>query len=419
MSLGSGLLPSLNQRLPRAPQAGELAVVASRAGVGKSGFLVQLALDALDAGQRIVHLTLAEGLDDLRRRYIGIGAADALRNPNLLLQSYPDVRQLDVETLRKAKEQIWQPLGLAEPNLILLDGLGWSAEDQAELAALKQLAASCSAVLWTTALTHRHENSPERKRLPRPLDERGEASDLILSLEPEGNRIRLHLLMAYGHMHTPDPRSPVADDPIDILLERTWLKPISSETQDHLSPADCLLLSGGAEGAEAAFGEEAARAGVSERNFSFDGHDPVRSNGLVMLSDDELALGKVSWSYLKTHMGRDYKNDPKLQRVLQSIWHQVNPAGEVFAVGQLQADGTAKGGTGWAVELARHLKKPVWVFDQEDQSWSSWFVAQQRWQPCDDPIITCKHFAGSGTRHLNEAGRQAIRGLFERSFPTD
>ena len=419
MGLGSGLLPSLNQRLPREPQAGELAVVASRAGVGKSGFLVQLALDALDAGQQVVHLTLAESLDDLRRRYTGAGAGDALRKANLLLQSYPDVRHLDVETLRRAKQQIWEPLGLAEPSLILLDGLGWSEKDQAELGALKQLAASSKSVLWTTALTHRHECSPDRKRLPNPLDKRGEASDLILSLEPEGKRLRLHLLMAYGRMHIPDPRSPVADDPIDILLERTWLRPISSDTQHNLRPSDCLLLSGGAAGAEAAFGEEAERAGVPERNFSFDGHEPKRSNGQVLLSEDDLALGKVSWRYLKSHMRRDYKNDPKLQRVLQSIWHQVNPAGEVFAVGQLQADGTAKGGTGWAVELARHLKKPVWVFDQEDKSWSSWFVAQQRWQPCDDPIITCKHFAGSGTRHLSKAGRQAIRDLFDRSFPPD
>ena len=71
MSLGSGLLPSLRQRLPREPEAGELVLVSARAGVGKSGFLVQLALDALDAGQRVAHLTLAEGLEDLRRRDTG------------------------------------------------------------------------------------------------------------------------------------------------------------------------------------------------------------------------------------------------------------------------------------------------------------------------------------------------------------
>ena len=53
------------------------------------------------------------------------------------------------------------------------------------------------------------------------------------------------------------------------------------------------------------------------------------------------------------------------QKILQTIWHQVATAGEVFVVGRLQEDDTVKGGTGWAVELARHFKKPLFVFDQE------------------------------------------------------
>jgi hypothetical protein len=32
------------------------------------------------------------------------------------------------------------------------------------------------------------------------------------------------------------------------------------------------------------------------------------------------------------------------------------------------------------------------------------------------PAITCERFAGSGTRTLTDAGRVAIRALFERSF---
>jgi hypothetical protein len=72
--------------------------------------------------------------------------------------------------------------------------------------------------------------------------------------------------------------------------------------------------------------------------------------------------------------------------------------------------GGAHGGTGWAVELARHWGKPVHLFDQERKRWyeRDWVEAQ--------PAITRERFAGAGTRSLSDDGRAAIRALFERSF---
>ena len=122
----------------------------------------------------------------------------------------------------------------------------------------------------------------------------------------------------------------------------------------------------------------------------------------------------MSFAYLNAHMHRKYRQDDEFRLVLQSIWHQVNPAGEVFAVGIIQPDGTVKGGTGWAVELAKHLGKPVWVYDQAK---SAWFHFQGRqWLQVDPPVIQRKVFAGTGTRKLTEEGQQAILDLFERTF---
>ena len=42
-----------------------------------------------------------------------------------------------------------------------------------------------------------------------------------------------------------------------------------------MKPADCILFSGGARGAEAEFGACAERHGIEEVNFTFDGHDEV------------------------------------------------------------------------------------------------------------------------------------------------
>jgi hypothetical protein len=89
-------------------------------------------------------------------------------------------------------------------------------------------------------------------------------------------------------------------------------------------------------------------------------------------------------------------------------------AGEVFAIGSIQEDKTVKGGTGWAVELARNWKKPVFAFDQKQDAWFHWQT--DGWKQIEAPHITQGRFTGTGTRSLTDAGRRAIHQLFERSF---
>ena len=46
---------------------------------------------------------------------------------------------------------------------------------------------------------------------------------------------------------------------------------------------DCVLFSGAANGAEAAFGGAAERHGIDEVNFTFDGHNDARKRGIRQL----------------------------------------------------------------------------------------------------------------------------------------
>ncbi|MCB9558301.1 MAG: hypothetical protein H6707_19445 [Deltaproteobacteria bacterium] len=174
------------------------------------------------------------------------------------------------------------------------------------------------------------------------------------------------------------------------------------------------LLSGGAEGAESEFGVCAEKWGAQEETYSFAGRTTARTRGLIELNEQELARGAVSRTYLQAHMHRRYPDDPDFLKVLQSIWHQVNTAGQVFIVGQVLPDGTIKGGTGWAAELGRHLHKPVFVYDQEQGKWFQW--RNEAWRPIEPPRIVARRFCGGGTRNLNETGKRAILNLFIRSF---
>lgn len=180
---------------------------------------------------------------------------------------------------------------------------------------------------------------------------------------------------------------------------------------------DCILFSGGATGAEAEFGANAERHGIDEVNFTFEGHARVRQRGLHVLNHEELKNGDVSLQYVSRLMNRRYTEGPNLRKLFQSIWYQVNSAQEIFVVGEILPDRTVKGGTGWGAEFAKLCNKPLHVFDQAKGSWFTWneldWVARA---PGDEPVITATHFAGTGTRYLEENGRAAIRGLFDRSF---
>jgi hypothetical protein len=177
---------------------------------------------------------------------------------------------------------------------------------------------------------------------------------------------------------------------------------------------DCILFSGAAAGAEAAFGAAAERHGLDEVNFTFTGHNDARQRGLRVLTRAELKQGDVNLATIGRLMNRRYPETPLFRKVLQTIWHQVHHGEELFVVGRIQPDDTVVGGTGIAAEYAKLFMKPVHVFDQTRAAWFHW--GGERWEPAPDPVITRERFTGTGTRFLEPSGQQAIADLFARSF---
>jgi len=183
--------------------------------------------------------------------------------------------------------------------------------------------------------------------------------------------------------------------------------------------SDCILFSGGAPGAEAAFGRCAESYGIEEVNFTFEGHTVDRTRGIRMLNHEELKAGDVSLDYISRLMHRRYTDSPTIKKVLQTLWYQVNHGQEIYVLGTVLEDETVRGGTGWGAEFAKLCNKPLHVFDQQADVWQRWTgTAWVRLGPDDAPVIDHPHFTGTGTRLLQPNGRRAIEELFERSFPT-
>lgn len=176
---------------------------------------------------------------------------------------------------------------------------------------------------------------------------------------------------------------------------------------------ECTLYHGGLKGAESVFGETAEQYGVEEVIFTFENHKLNRERNAVVLSEEELQRGDISMEIASRMMNRAYYETEKIRKVLQTIFHMVNKGHQVFVIGTILDDNSVKGGTGWAVELAKLFNRPLHVFDQAKEKWFTWKTGA--WTE-DNPKIIYNTFVGSGTRYLSDKGRDAIEQLFADSF---
>jgi len=391
---------------------GQLGLVMAPPGLGKTTFLVHAALSRLLVGESVLHLALDQSVAHAIGHY---DALLALVDERLQIEGAAAVVERNRRVLAPGSDVDWDRLATVweawadwtdfEPRLAVLDG--WSASRGSlvdSLAAAKRHLSARGVSAWISLRAE-----PESEAGAEVLG----LADQIVRLVTLGGAIGLQVSVPLRDGDEPDTLAePHMLDATSLLLQPAKGRAPSSEM--GLDPRQCMLYSGGAPGAESAFGEIAERYGLREVAFTFEGHRQTRTQGQRVLSPAELAMGDVSLTYVSKRLHRNYHDRESLIRgVLQTIWHMVSRSQQVFVVGAIQEDGTVRGGTGWAVELAAMWSRELWVFDLPSSRW-------HRWSGCafgpGQPRITTREFCGTGTRTLPEAGRQAIERLFAHSF---
>lgn len=391
-------------------EPGQVGGVLARAGVGKSTFLVHVALNSLVRGIDVLHVSLTDTQAHVRSYYDEI-FAEITRSSRV---SDPAAARLAIERHRVVHSCLGRSFASADlarlldllgdvmdfsPVVVVVDGL--EAGDL-EADAWQTIAAARNLRLWLSVRTHRG-GGPTAEEL-------SESFSTAIALEPDDRDVLLQVLRVGGDSGSRD--EPLHLDPVTMLVREDDVRDPTTAPPSPVASM-CHMYSGGAMGAEAYFGECAARWGSSETNFTFNGHNQKRTNNRRVLSDRELAAGAVSLVYVSHRLHRHWEKTPLLRKVLQVLWHVVSHADQIFVIGVIQPDGTVHGGTGWSVELARRWSKPVWVYDQDKECWFIWDGSDWR---AGTPVIESTRFAGTGTRFLSDAGRAAIDDLFTRSF---
>jgi hypothetical protein len=210
------------------PGAGHLGLVMARAGVGKTAFLVGIGIDALLAGQKVLHVSLDRTVDKVRTWYDDVLMEMLQREKQLqhwaAIQLEVERRRhihtyvgqsFSVDRLRQGLELIGSAMDFV-PQVIILDRVDLEGIDPSEVEGLRTVARETGAELWMACRTHREDPEPQPGRLPAPADRFQDFVDTAFSLNPNDDRIRLQVIKDSKQMLAKDLN--ILLDPKTLLL---------------------------------------------------------------------------------------------------------------------------------------------------------------------------------------------------------
>ena len=240
------------------------------------------------------------------------------------------------------------------------------------------------------------------------------------------------------------------------FIQEDFLEYLKTQISTSINnPSDFTNHSGGAKGYDAEWDLIGAEYGmvnnkhyllpsdgaVSDSRLQAKGVKPVDATndvGYVALKGPATGEAQIAVTNAERTMGRIEsihitRNTKKIRN-----YAQVKNADGIFAIGSLIPKGAditiargqvtkkalvpqVNGGTSVAVQLGITMNKPTYVFNQVAndtyfQGWYKWDNTKQDFVSVTTPVLT-KNFAGIGTSsNTTEAGKQAIRDVYEKTF---
>lgn len=214
------------------PEGGFGAVLA-RAGVGKTAFLVQLALRALLKNKNVLHISLndpvnkvglwyKEVFNNLAKQY-NIKPSNQLWEamlPHRFIMTFK-VEGFSVPKLEERMTDLSEQ-DIFSPQVVIIDGFPFDESARESLSDLKAITRKLSLHVWFAVRTHRHEK-PASDGMPASLSNVSDLFDVAIQLQPEGKEI--HVLSLKGGSSTSD-FPELRLDPSTMLIKNISSSPL-------------------------------------------------------------------------------------------------------------------------------------------------------------------------------------------------
>lgn len=194
---------------------GNIAVLASRKGVGKTACLVHIATDRLLRGGHVIHVSFAARVDHIISWYDDIFKEIAKwKNLDSAMEVHDEIiknrvimnfNQAGIKTDQVLKSlQAMIADGQFPADMVIFDGFDLSVSGHDDLTAIKDFAEETGIEVWFSASLKGEEPLFDDKWVPRELSGFLDVIDVLISLQFEGDHVRLQLAKDHGRLNPGD-----------------------------------------------------------------------------------------------------------------------------------------------------------------------------------------------------------------------
>lgn len=203
-----------------------MGLVMARAGLGKTAILVQFALDCMLLGNKVLHVSIGEGVDKTRAWYDDILS---LLTDGEKIGSIPEIMKnrmimtFKESSFSKAKlEERLDDLvkqNIYKPECLIIDGYDFENNDQQSLEELRDFMKNRGLkMIWFSAVSHRGDQRVSADGVPAPCHEVAGLFDTVLLIKPEGDDMKLNIVKCDSC--SVDPGAVLMLDPSSMLIKQ-------------------------------------------------------------------------------------------------------------------------------------------------------------------------------------------------------
>lgn len=205
-----GYEPLANKNPLRALKIGKestsgMGLIMARAGLGKTALLVQIALDTILLGNRVIHVSIGESIDKTRAWYDDILRhilqEQSVSQPHELIDMVQRHRMImtfkESAFNRPRLEERVNDLVMQDifkPNCLVVDGFDFENADRQTIEDIKDMAEAMSLQIWFSAVSHRGDARVSSEGVPAPCHEVDDLFDTVILIKPEEKKISLDVI---------------------------------------------------------------------------------------------------------------------------------------------------------------------------------------------------------------------------------
>ncbi len=191
--------------------AGNMGVVLSRPGVGKTAFLIGLAVDQLLQGKKVLYISTKESVEHISNFFEQIfhAVAEALDMDDVPRRQLRMERNRHIHVYNRKNfsvEKLEQAVGFLDdamgftPDMVIMDGTPrFENTEEWELDNIRELAAKWGAEVWASSNTHREGQELDERGVPAAVARFDSRLNVIVDLVPERDRVEVKLIKEHNN----------------------------------------------------------------------------------------------------------------------------------------------------------------------------------------------------------------------------